>query len=262
MAIAISATHQFVSAIADSGDTSLLQPSNWNAAHTGSISGLTADCILYSTDTTTLAQSTGLKWGPTAGLGLQIAAGTATTDVAALSITRTNNNAAVATGVKITFTDTTSASGFLPFQILGGSAGTTNLLSIGKSGIIGLNGGGTITPLGGILYIQASSGGSTFAQISDGLYNTVAAGVFGWASNTNGGSAPDTGISRSAAGIVAFGTGSSGNGQAALFLSERTAPSAPASNSVHIYAVDNGAGKTQLMALFNSGAAQQIAIEP
>jgi|SRR5262245_10941984 len=43
---------------------------------------------------------------------------------------------------------------------------------------------------------------------------------------------------------------------------EITAPSAPASNFVRIYAQDNGAGKTQLMALFSSGAAQQIAIQP
>lgn len=70
----------------------------------------------------------------TAGAGPSITAGTATTDVAALSITRTNNNAAVATGVKWTFTDTTSAAGFLPFQILCGSTGTTNCLSIGKTG--------------------------------------------------------------------------------------------------------------------------------
>ena len=43
---------------------------------------------------------------------------------------------------------------------------------------------------------------------------------------------------------------------------EITAPSAPGANSVRIYAQDNGAGKTQLMALFSSGAAQQIAIQP
>jgi len=45
-------------------------------------------------------------------------------------------------------------------------------------------------------------------------------------------------------------------------LKEMTAPAAPAANTVRIYAVDNGAGKTQLMALFATGAAQQIAIEP
>jgi hypothetical protein len=45
-------------------------------------------------------------------------------------------------------------------------------------------------------------------------------------------------------------------------MSEMTAPAAPAANRVRIYAVDNGAGKTQLMAQFATGAAVQIAIEP
>ena len=43
---------------------------------------------------------------------------------------------------------------------------------------------------------------------------------------------------------------------------EMTAPTAPATNGVRIYAEDNGAGKTRLMALFATGAAVQIAIEP
>ena len=74
-------------------------------------------------------------WG-TAGRGLDIAAGTATTDVAALSITQTWNNAACATGFKYTITDTTSAAGALAFQILGGAAGTTNLISVSKAGLV------------------------------------------------------------------------------------------------------------------------------
>lgn len=45
-------------------------------------------------------------------------------------------------------------------------------------------------------------------------------------------------------------------------ITEMTAPAAPAADKVRIYAQDNGAGKTQLMALFATGAAQQIAIEP
>jgi hypothetical protein len=45
-------------------------------------------------------------------------------------------------------------------------------------------------------------------------------------------------------------------------LTEITAPAAPAANQVVIYAEDNGAGKTRLMAKFSSGAAQQIAIQP
>ena len=48
----------------------------------------------------------------------------------------------------------------------------------------------------------------------------------------------------------------------AIQMPEQTAPAAPAANNVRIYAVDNGSGKTQLMALFATGAAQQLAIEP
>jgi hypothetical protein len=48
----------------------------------------------------------------------------------------------------------------------------------------------------------------------------------------------------------------------AVQMAEMTAPAAPAANGVILYAVDNGAGKTQLMALFSSGAAQQLAIQP
>lgn len=52
------------------------------------------------------------------------------------------------------------------------------------------------------------------------------------------------------------------SGGAALNFLEQTAPSAPAANEVVLYAQDNGGGKTQLMALFASGAAQQVAIQP
>jgi hypothetical protein len=46
-----------------------------------------------------------------------------------------------------------------------------------------------------------------------------------------------------------------------LVMAEMTAPGAPSANSLVLYAVDNGAGKTQLMVRFPSGVAQQIAIE-
>lgn len=45
-------------------------------------------------------------------------------------------------------------------------------------------------------------------------------------------------------------------------MAERPAPAAPATNGVRVYAEDNGSGKTRLMALFATGAAVQIAIEP
>lgn len=48
----------------------------------------------------------------------------------------------------------------------------------------------------------------------------------------------------------------------AIELVEQAAPAAGAANSVRLFAQDNGAGKTQLMARFATGAAQQVAIEP
>ncbi len=80
--------------------------------------------------------------------------------------------------------------------------------------------------------------------------------------DTDGGAdaTQDVGFARSARGVIAITDGSTGAG--CLEMSEQTAPSAPSANGVRIYAVDNGAGKTQLMALFSSGAAQQLAIQP
>ena len=100
--------------------------------------------------------------------------------------------------------------------------------------------------------------------ISGGASGVISSGylgswVFGRIGFSNGAtlspsSTLDTYISRSAAGILAITD--------AAELTEMTAPAAPAANSVRIYAVDNGSGKTQLMARFATGAAQQIAIEP
>ena len=43
---------------------------------------------------------------------------------------------------------------------------------------------------------------------------------------------------------------------------EETAPAAPGANGYRLFAQDNGSGKTQLMVIFASGAAQQVAIQP
>ena len=45
-------------------------------------------------------------------------------------------------------------------------------------------------------------------------------------------------------------------------VEQPSAPPAPSANNVRIYAEDDGAGKTRLMARFATGVAQQIAIEP
>jgi hypothetical protein len=81
-----------------------------------------------------------------------------------------------------------------------------------------------------------------------------------WGTATNAGTGHDVGIDRAAAGVVRLTNGSSGGGS--LQLTEQTAPAAPATDNVRIYAEDNGSGKTRLMARFATGAAVQIAIEP
>ena len=70
----------------------------------------------------------------------------------------------------------------------------------------------------------------------------------------------DVGFKRTAAGIVGITNTTTGGG--VLGMQEVTAPSAPSTDGVYIYAEDNGSGKTRLMALFATGAAQQIAIQP
>ena len=66
---------------------------------------------------------------------------------------------------------------------------------------------------------------------------------------------------RDAAGVTGVRGANSTTGGALSFI-EQTAPTAPATNGVRIYAEDNGSGKTRLMARFGSGDPVQIAIEP
>ena len=82
--------------------------------------------------------------------------------------------------------------------------------------------------------------------------------VWTTAAGTPAGTA-DTGLIRSAAGVVVVTNASTGGG--ALEFREQTAPAAPAANQVRIYAEDNGLGKTRLMALFATGVAIPIATE-
>lgn len=60
---------------------------------------------------------------------------------------------------------------------------------------------------------------------------------------------------------IGAATGTSATLTEHVTLAEMTAP-AGVSNKARVFAQDNGAGKTQLMVIFGSGAAQQIAIEP
>jgi hypothetical protein len=109
--------------------------------------------------------------------------------------------------------------------------------------------------------------GRMMSVSTSGRVTVASGGQYGFSANSgsgnDGGNAgnADTILARKAAGIVSIDSTTAGNGLGALFMAKRTAPSAPAADGVHIYAVDN-AGKTELVALFDSGAAVRIAIEP
>lgn len=207
-----------------------LTPSRYNQGC--SVAGLssTAGALLYSSDATTLAQDANLKWeaGVTAGKGLTRAAGTATTDVSADTLTRTNNGASVgqtAPWVSWDFTDTSSHASSLAFRIRGGASATTNLFSIDKSGagVFGSSGAGRWkATIGNLRYLNGLNDALTIFETNDS-------------------------------------TGDCNFYQSASFT-EMSAPTGTA-NKARIFAQDNGGGKTQLMVIFGSGVAQQIAIE-
>jgi hypothetical protein len=76
----------------------------------------------------------------------------------------------------------------------------------------------------------------------------------------NNNNSRDIGVAGGVARTVRVGTSIENAGYEEF--TEMTAPAAPAANGVRIYAEDDGAGKTRLMARFATGAAVQIAIEP
>jgi hypothetical protein len=140
----------------------------------------------------------------------------------------------------------------------------------GASGYATHNGSGTVA------YMDALAGQNTIDAAAGLVTDAITCGVYtpamasGGATNVLGVRIQDhsgLGASRSL-NILSEGAASlnvfEGNVKIDKYIeqTEMTAPAAPAANGVRIYAVDNGAGKTQLMAIFSSGAAQQLAIQP
>jgi hypothetical protein len=162
---------------------------------------------------------------------LTLAAGTATASAPVIDGSQTWNNVAVTfTGYKLNITDTASASTSLLADL---QVGGSSKFSVGKDGTITMPNAATITGAGGLEF-RYNAGSQLIIR-----------------------SGPTTEIVRfSSTDGMQFLNGGY------IQMKEQTAPTAPSANNVRIYAQDNGAGKTQLMALFATGAAQQIAIEP
>ncbi len=144
------------------------------------------------------------------------------------------------------------------FAIQGGASSTSYVEAVGST-LLCTDG------LGIRVSINRSSTNSV------GLTST---GLYGFGSTPNNSSPVsfDVALGRSAAGVAELNNGTPGqfrdlrlrNLIASQYVegAEMAAPAAPASNGFRIYAEDNGSGKTRLMCLFASGAAQQLAIEP
>lgn len=198
----------------------------WNGSPAWS--GLTAGQILFPNSATTLTDSANFTFGPAAGQGLFVGAGTATTDVNALSLTQTWNAAGVTfTHEKHVITDTASAAGSLALQYLGGAAGATNLLSLSKAGNIVAGGDITLgSPFvrfastsiaiqaanAGLVLIDSSGNQSMALSYTVGQITTVSGGFIGFTNSaTVGYSGTDTAISRVSPGLIGIGTGAAGS---------------------------------------------------
>jgi hypothetical protein len=165
--------------------------------------GGAANAILYEDSLGNVASSANLTFGPTAGQGITLNAGTATTAVSPLALTQTWNAAGTTfPGLTLTITDIASAAGSLALQILGGAAGTTNLFSLSRLGAIVTP--STVTAVG--FYLGNGSAGWYVSN----RFTFGPTGIFGWGL-TNGYDTPDTCISRLAAGVIGIGTGATGS---------------------------------------------------
>lgn len=190
---------------------------------------------------------------------LSLAGATVTTSEPLLNLTQTWNAGAVTfTGIKSNITDTASASASKLFDLQVASA-TKFAIEKGVGGIT-LKGDGA-----GATRFNGDSGDTLCLSFYSGEQGAVvpSTGFLGFMNNNSGNVSNniDIRLTRVAAGIVGIRSTNTTTGGVLSFI-ERTAPSAPAADGCYIYAQDNGAGKTQLMALFSSGAAQQLAIQP
>ncbi len=128
----------------------------------------------------------------------------------------------------------------------GSAGGTCRGIAFGPGNSVGTNiAGGDLYVFGG-----ASTGNATPGTIYFQTANTGASGAS--VNSKQNRLVINTGITANVLVTATVG----------MELIEQTAPSAPSTNRVRVYAEDNGSGKTRLMALFPSGAAQQVAIEP
>jgi hypothetical protein len=176
--MALSITHQYVSAIADGGDTSVVQPSDWNAAHTLSGLGTGVEDFLATPSSANLAAavtgetgSGALVFGtaPTFVTSITtpiatITQGAITDPAPLLNMTSTWNDAAdTFTAIKLDVTSTASAAASLLMDL---QVGSVSQLSVTKAGVILLGAGSNTAP-------TLSFSGDTNTGIYSGLADQI-----------------------------------------------------------------------------------------
>lgn len=179
---------------------------------------------------------------------------TITTDAPVLNLAQTWNASGVTfTGLKFNVTDSTSASGSILLDL---QVGTATKFRVDKSGNVGLFASSALRLGSSTVNWQLTLATTGIIQGSSNYY-----GFFDGTNLAAGGSV-DTRVYRDAAGVFGLRSTSTTTPAAMSFYTYGASPpAAPAASIARIYADTSGA-KIRLMALFPSGAAQQIAIEP
>ena len=221
--------------------------------------------------------ATGLLWNDTTytmtvASGITFAAGTIT-DTKPFKITQTWNDATEAfTALLVDITSTAADAASLAANL---KVGGSSIWSVRKDGLVQFAHGTAAAPAVafGTTTVGFKSGNETYANNNAVVFVGGNADIVQFTSNR--GIAIKTGwfLEWGIAGAVGpllydvttttlgIRSAATTTGCAFEFL-EMTAPAAGAANTARIYAVDNGAGKTQVMAIFSDSSTAQICIQP
>jgi len=179
---------------------------------------------------------------------------TITTDAPVLNLSQAWNASGVTfTGLKFNVSSDTSASGSILLDL---QVGAATKFRVDKSGNLGLYASSAIRLGSSTVNWQLTLATTGIIQGSANYYG------FYDGTNLAAGGSVDTRFYRDAAGVLGLRSTSTTTPAAMSFYTYGASPpAAPAASIVRLYA-DTSGGKIRLMALFPSGAAQQIAIEP
>lgn len=171
----------------------------------------------------------------------------------------------IALNIAITNTASGSTAKFLSFK--SGSGGTTEKVWIDKNGLSTWITGSAGNDYRCIVGADVGTSSAIGTYWNNALSCAMASNYISLGSGSQirwttaaADAATDTIFYRVATAIIGVRGANTSTGGALSFI-EQTPPSAPSANGVYLYSDDSG-GKTRLMALFATGSAQQIAIEP